>query len=681
MSLIACFLVLLVLISEAYGLYLQNRLQIPVRGYSAPLGFALILAVCQIFYYPVQICNASFSWIIAITSLVLAVGICLLVRSWKQVLAQVKQKRTLLVLLAVAVYAAVLYQLYVDLEYSDAPMYLNDIAQNINTDHLNLFNLYTGEIGEEWDALYLYQGYYHFCSYMVWLLNRIRPVETLKAVVWGMCLLYALMSTMLFSSILSALPSTGKVFRGIMAVFACFYLNFYYWRLIYGFYGNTWRSLWITFLMFSIWRWQKGEMGKNAPYLLMIVGFAGCACSSSYLFISFAVLSLLAAHLWIEKKQNVTGTMSEIVIPLVIYACVLLARRGRLGLVLAAVFAAYYILYFNGFLSRALNGLDRLLEKKPQRLFGIFVPAFIAVVSFVIIRRHPDFLYGYAYFFNNHQTYDMVKDYFFVYSTWYDNIVNVIRWAGVILIIRKAAKSEERYLKHTFIGMLLVFMNPLCTPAVAYFIASNVFYRAWEVLFNPFTELCCIVAVYEALRTRTLRGVLACGLIVPLAVTNVLSFQGDRESAYGLYYKEAQADYLKLQKMQPEALDAILYLEEQLAENPIEGRQTVVISQAEGTRVYLPQVIQLVTARDTYYPWTRVNEDLYQIARRHHSYDPPEDDIPYEETCSLMQEYNVDYVIDRYYENSEFDTALDGCSVILYQNAQFRVRQITSEAP
>lgn len=50
-------------------------------------------------------------------------------------------------------------------------MYLNYIAQNIDNQHLNLFNLYSGKVGAEWDALYLFQGYYHFGTFLCHIIN------------------------------------------------------------------------------------------------------------------------------------------------------------------------------------------------------------------------------------------------------------------------------------------------------------------------------------------------------------------------------------------------------------------------------------------------------------------------------------------------------------------------------
>lgn len=665
---------LLFLLCESLGLWFFEKLHLKEGKGAALAGFAGVLAFCQILYYPVQLLHGSFFVLVGITVTALLLAAVILVRQWKRVWAQLLRPRTLVLGLDLIIFLIVFYLCYLDQEFGDSPMYLNYIAQNIENPHINLFNLYTGETGAEWDPLYLYQGYYHFNSVYVWLLNRVQSVDTLKAVVWGMGILYALMSGELFLDILDAFPVRSRFFRISLTAFVLFYLNFYYWRIITSFYGNTWRTLWITFSMFLVYEaLKRNELPRCVP-LLSVIGFAGCACSSSYLFCSFAMLSILAAHLFITQKEHVFVLMSRIVLPLVIYAGVMLYKDSHLFLLLDVFFLFYYGLLYAGRLNKGLAALDRLVEKHARLLFYVLIPGAAALASFLYMRRYPDYLYGYAYFFNNHQNNDMVKDYFFVYSTWPDNIVNALRWAGVIALLC-SKKEEDAYLKDNIRMMLLVFMNPLCTPILARYISSNVFYRAWEVMFNPFMEIVLLVRLMQAVSRPAFEKAMAGTLAAVTAVTNVQSLSGDISSNYGFYIQMGKVDYDHILKMQPEALDAIENLRSALAEDNITDRQPIVISQAEGTRVYLPQVIQLVTARDNYYVDTRVDQDLYQIARRHH-YISEDEGALYEKTCPLMATYQVDYVVDRYGENAEFDAALDACSTVIYENTQFRVRRI-----
>ncbi len=683
MKLILLSVFLGVFLLTAMGIHLLKRLNAEPRGYSLPMGLAFFFALLQIGYYPVQIFHGPFRLIMIITSIVLLYAVYCFFREWKAVFKELFQWKTLWVLAGTAAFLVIFYLCFIDLEYSDSPMYLNYIAENIGIDHLNLFNLYTGVKGQEWDVLYLYQGYYHFVSAYIAFLNLparfgiVGGVETLKGTVWGMGLLYSLVSGALIVNVLEILPVQSKWMKRVFAVFALFYLNLYYWRVVFGFYGNTYRSLFIMFLMFLIYEREAGVFSrKTSTILLMVISFAGLACSSSYLFVSFAVLSIYAAYGFLSAKEGSLYDMSIIVLPLAVYASVMISRTSKAGYAIGLFFLLYYLFCRTEPIQKLLSSIEGFLIRFAKPLFIFVIPGFCMAFALYIHLAKPDYLYGYSYYFNNHQNYDMVKDYFFVYSTWYDNMINVLRWLGLILFCKRAVTSEDKYLRTASLLALLVFMNPLCTPTVAWFIASNVFYRTWEILFNPFTELLFFSAIIPELKEQKWAEItLSAVLIFVMLVSNTLALRGDKDAAYGFYIAGADENYRKVEKMDRYGLEAVLELKNALEADPITDRQPVVISQAEGTRVYLPNVVQLVTARDAYYVDTRVNEALYQIAKRHHPWET-EDTPEYEQTCGLLNQYNVDYVLVRYWENPEFDEAANACAVDIYQNSYFRLKKV-----
>ena len=686
MKLIAAAVLILFVLFEGLGDWIADQVNCTVGKYGAPYGAAAFFALIAILYYPVEILHGDFRILFWETVLVILFMLYCTIRSYKTVLDHLKSRSSLCLLAGAAVFCYVFYHCYVDLEFSDATMYLGYISQNIRNAHINLFNPYTGVSGAEWDSLYLYQAYYPLVSVFVYSLNliagalKLGQVETLKASVWGMGLLYQLVSTALLINITGLLKTKNVWQKRALLFFGMFYLNLYYWRVVDAWYGNTWRTLFITLLMGSIYRWIAGEFtDSDAAKILPVISFAGIACSSSYLFISFAVLSILAAFLFLRKGENVFLQMSLYVIPLVVYACVMLTHQTSAAYLIMAFFAVYYFLLFTSQKFRdLLHRLDLFIEKHARLIFVILIPCICMVYSLYLHLAHPEFLYDYDYYFRNHQNVDMVKDYFFVYSTWLDNLINVLRWIGVILLIQNAVKPEDLYLKVTAQLMLLVFMNPLATPAIAATIASNVFYRAWEVLFNPFTELFLINLIFQHLnasRQRRLLQTCLGGLLLFVTIdTNVLALKGDGNASYGFYVSHA-GNTDPLSKVTKEEAEAIAALKEEIGEGAFSGTQPIILSQIEATRSYLPNVIQLITPRDTYYTDTRVNEDLYQIARRHHPWDEAQK-APYEETDTLLARYKVQYAVIRYWENPEFDAALAGCGTNIYQNSMIRIYRI-----
>ena len=676
MKLIFLSLFLLIVLFESIGRHVAGWLLIPRLSFYAPLGFVFFLAVCAMAYYPVLLWHGNFYLLVILTSGLLLFGLYCIFVERKNIRQTLFSKEMLIVILSLCAWIYVFYHCYVDLEFSDAPMYLNNIAQNIGNAHVNLFNLYTGETGQEWDALYLYQAYYPLVSVYVFLLRgagrllQNAGMETLKVTVWGMGMLYNVISAMVIVDIVKRFTFLKRWQKGVLLLFALFYLNFYYWRIVDAFYGNTWRTLCITMLAYSAYRWLAGDFSDRASaWLFAVISFAGIAVSSSYLFIACALLLILAAYGFVSKREKTLTVLSWAVLPLVLYACILLSRRSRWMILVAFGFGLYYLWLAMGkkkFLSRA----ECFFQQYSRLLFFILFPAVLIFYSFYVVQTKPDFLYNYAYFFRNHQDVDMVKDYFFRYAGWLDNGVNILRWLGVILLCLMAKREEEKYMRFNALYMSLVFMNPLCTPAIAGWFASNVFYRAYEVMFNPFTELFLLAYILRFLmKQRILQGIVALFLCGITLISNGLALQGDKNVQYG-FYIAAGKGVNPLTKMEPQGVQVIDALRKNIGQ-----KSAIVLSQAEGTRIYLPHVVQLITARDTYYPHTRVDEDLYQIAKRHHPWDEAVL-TPYEKTEMLLRKYKVDFVIVRYWENPEFDAQLARVGEMLYQNAEFRLYAI-----
>ena len=64
--------------SAGYGLFAEKLLKLKPTGFTAPLGFVMLLCTLQLCYYPVQFFNGSVSWIYASSYLIFG---CLLLYS------------------------------------------------------------------------------------------------------------------------------------------------------------------------------------------------------------------------------------------------------------------------------------------------------------------------------------------------------------------------------------------------------------------------------------------------------------------------------------------------------------------------------------------------------------------------------------------------------------------------
>lgn len=141
--------VLLVLfISSAYGISLNKRINYKLNDFVTPVGFALLMMLLQIAYYPAMLFNLPSTYEHIVSIVVFAIGIYIGIKNIKMVIEEYNKKRSLIILASFALFIFVFYQCYIDIAFSDSQMYLNYMSQNINTDHINLFHLWTGETGK-----------------------------------------------------------------------------------------------------------------------------------------------------------------------------------------------------------------------------------------------------------------------------------------------------------------------------------------------------------------------------------------------------------------------------------------------------------------------------------------------------------------------------------------------------
>ena len=193
-----------ILISTTLGLLILERLRLNngKLEYAAPIGFAALLFGLQILYYPIQLFNLSSIWIHIITGSIYFVLLVLSLTRLKGLIKQYLRLDTLWVLVYFVFFLYAFYNVSISIPRADGQMYLNYIAQNIDNNQLNNFNLWTGLVGEEFVTIYLFQGYFHFAGFLVKFVNLFSmlgigsKIDTIVISMWGLGSLYALISGM-----------------------------------------------------------------------------------------------------------------------------------------------------------------------------------------------------------------------------------------------------------------------------------------------------------------------------------------------------------------------------------------------------------------------------------------------------------------------------------------------------
>lgn len=682
MSRLILSVLLIILISSGFGIETVNLLNIKEKGFKSVIGFVVFIALIQILYYPAQIFNLSFNYIIVTSLFLIGVGILLCLKNYKEVIKEFLNYKFLIVIISVLIFSFINSKLYLDIELSDSATYLNYIAQNIDIDKLNMFNPITGVYGSEWDIYYLYQGYYHFASFLCWFVNINSFVfnvgsylANITVSTWGLGLIYSVFSSMFIINILEYFEIKNKWFLFCVGMYLLFYSNFYYWKIAFSFYGNTYRVVIGALLIFYIYRWIK-EGFNDIKHLFPIIIFAGLAFTSSFLFISFVIMFSLAIYLFMIEKEKVIYEMFTFVFPIAFFGIIMFGKVYKVFLIVGIVFIS--IIYIGRLfkpIRRFMMSIDEFFYKN-IKLIIIVTGVVLALASLYINLNIDKYVANYLHYFEDHQKYDMIKDYFFVYSNYLDNILNVIRWIGIVLFVLKAKTNEDKFIKNLILITLLIFLNPLCTSAIAYFLTGIVYYRLIEVIFNPFLELMFIISFYNFLKWNNIgQWCLKLSILFCVILGNVYSFINIDEGLYTFYVKGGK-NTTPLEKISYNELQAIYEVKKLVDSSNDEN--LVVVSQTSALRTFIPYAYQLFSARDYFYDGYRINEDFYQIARRHYSWDPWYliKDTHYENTCKYLNEYEVDYILLEYWENSEFDVASDACSTTEFTGSNYKVKKV-----
>lgn len=698
---IALWFLILFILSTGTGIEIKKRLQVNLKGFSAPIGFAVLLCLLQVFYYPIQWFTLSFKLIKVFTILVLGLSTLCTLKNIKELIKEFLTLKIIPVGLSLLAFLFILYKCFANLDFSDSVTYLNYIYQNINLPHINTFDPTNGLMGKEWDTLYLFQGYYHFSSFSSWVINlpyylgkSYYQISTITIMIWGFGAFFNLLSSTFIMNLTDELPTDNKYIKYTLCFLALGYLNFYYWKIPFAFYGNTYRGLFITLLIYVIYQSIKTNE-KGMKVLIPIITAAGIAVSSSFLFMGFAILYAYAAYLFLTKKENGLKEMMYCIIPLVIYAACYFGKvipvfcYGVIG-----IYTLIIILTVTKVLDKLISIMENFFQKYTIPLLFIFVPAVFALYSLYINITDPEYLVGYADYFKDYQSIDMVKDYFFVYSHTTDNILNLARWVGLGFFCYKAKNTEDKYIKVLILVLATFLLNPLCISALSKTITGMVYYRNFEVLFNPFTELLfityllneCIEHKYNTL-AYAIAGIIA--LCVPAG--HILSFTSNT----GLYsfYRQGAASVNPITKVDNDEQYAIEFLRDYIKENGVQENtkaidrdddfyaieQPIIISHSSAVLSQIPGIYQVFTPRETYYTGNRVDWNFYEITRPHYDWLKTEVEVPYENTCMYLERYDVDYLLIQYWQNEEFDKASDGCSVTLLTGAKYKVKAVDKD--
>lgn len=503
MLMIMIEVLLLSILCEGVGFFTLKWMKIEPHGFTGPIGFAVLLAVLQLVYYPAQLAGLPFTYIAVATSIVLVCALAALILCYKEVFRDLFRWDTLIVAVCVFLFLYALNRNGVSGSYADAQIDLNMICQNIGISRLNFFDPVSGAAGQEGAAKYLFLGYCHFASYFCWisslLLNStasaLLPAATIA--VCGMGMLYSILSSMLIVNMVRYFHCRNHWYESTLLLFSLLFTNSFYWKVAFAFTGSTWQGFFITMMLFAVYRWQK-EKNEQLKYLLLFISASAIASSRSSLFLVLEILYMLSAFLFQRRRIRSLFDLLTFLIPSVLAVCAYLSRINAAWA--WVLFLAYTLLGFIRYkkpVRRIIARTEEFFFDHAVLIFFLIIPAAFAAGSLAWHLWKQDPLTEYSRYFTDFGNSDMVKDYLFIHSGWLDNILNLLRWTGVVMLVWRSKQEEDRFVRSVVILLAVFFLNPLCMILLEKTAAGAAFYRAFEILFNPFTEILFFTQIYQ----------------------------------------------------------------------------------------------------------------------------------------------------------------------------------------
>ena len=483
--LIFLFTLALLGIAEGTGAWAKRMLGIDRTGYHAPVGFAFLLAVMQLLFYPAEIMGLSFRWIIVGSCLVLAAGLVFLFFDLPDVKKSLFRWETLIVLLTAS--------MFIFLTMRGEGVLGNSMEQEFSSKLLS--ELQTPK----------YQGYYHFALCFAWLCDlphRLIPsvplVNISAAEIYGLGLFYVMVSTMLIVNVVRGFRLKNHWFE--FSLFAYLLLNGNYtaWTQNTAWLGTSWLILFTALAIMVCHSYLRLE-NEQIKYLLIPVFGAGLACDNGFGLCAIAVLYGFMAYLFSIRKIRSLFDFFTFLIPLMLYIVVKSSEHWwwPLSWVL-------FLLYLWFSFRRYVRPLRRWIARAEEYFFDHYreimffgVPGVMVVFSVILVLLKKDSsLISYTYYFQDFTEVDGMRDYIFLHSDIVEIILNLFRWGGVVSLFLLAEEKQDSMVRTILLCTLILFVNPLCTPGISYF-TGPMFAHTFSVLFNPCTEAIMFLYVYR----------------------------------------------------------------------------------------------------------------------------------------------------------------------------------------
>lgn len=499
-----------------------------------PLGFF----ACLCLTYPllfITINDLSFYLFLIIVLLLGALALFFIIKNIRVIKKKVSWQ-SLLFLLAIALFLTY-YSVNTtlgDLNGFDSSLYLNFVTNNIANPKFNSKDIFFNGPTEVSLTYYSGQVYYYLAGVVVYIFGKLATLLRIEyyyatTFIWAFQILFNLTFAAL---LLEGFKSVKEKYSAVLPfVLICIFFGRVYFNNVYGFFGNSWLTLAISYGSLFLYRYFKTQEDKYR-YLFYLHLLAGCSLSSSgiyilifalfaFFFFNYQQKGLFREYAWVALLPLINALNMERLPAILVYC---------LPLTISLLF------YFVG------QPVVEFMNKHKLIMPFLFL---CFLLTFVASRFYSSGLWDFSGLLNNlSQRYDMTINYFYLEEG--KHLINSYKlFVLVVFGLVCCLEYKNPYIRFCLI-LIVVFFNPFCCNVLNHFI--NVYYRAYVLMINPFS----LFIYYDLLANRFKIKYLSIVLVIV-----VLLMGGLNKPIYYHFSHMPKQDYDMVYKMNKSEMEVI----------------------------------------------------------------------------------------------------------------------------
>ena len=445
---------------------------------SFPFGFILLMAYSYLMVAIPSSLMWPFIYLVFVFALFFIISIVLIIVDIKKVKWHFSIISWLIMILCVGILIYYGYNTTLgSLNGFDSTFYLNLITSNINNSKLNTISPIAGRISDKLQVSYQYtfQSYYYFISVFVYFVRMILrkltfDVYYVDLICWIFQIIYNFYFLSLVINTLNKISHKKKILSFLVLFIYTFFYGKYYFNSVFGFFGNSFRTITFGYLICILFDVFKNNELKD-KILIFAISMAACSFSSSSIFTLVFMCFGLAFSMPKKDKYFFTEIAILLAIPL-FNLIVVLKKDLSFHKVKETIVLCLLLIIMNRY----------LISLFKNKYFRILVLIIGFVSMFYMSYKVTNNIFDFNAFFNNKsETADMYFNYCRPFGP---TIKHYYVLCFDLLLIIYLIFNRNEYTT-MLLSLMIVLFNPFC---ISYLYSINeVYHRAFDLFFNPYT--------------------------------------------------------------------------------------------------------------------------------------------------------------------------------------------------